>query len=508
MNVALRRPLAAAWLAALAVAAMHMPLEHLARKTGASGGYSATAMLARFAAPSTWLWLALNLIGTMTEAIAGSIGMVVFALRAAHDDVCRRYYADDWRHSPRAVILLAVVCGMLVAMLTTAAFFAPPDRADQLAYGRYALPTLVPLIAIGLIRLYVSREARWRDTQWAIAIGLGGIAIMGIAFTQIPPALTTNWNFINAIGFYLVQRFSGPSDAWWGIALCFIASSAVLYLSNWHSAGRAVAIFALLNVVVAISAWLLLTLPYSKYYNSDRHVVEAARAFEEAAGSPICVNLGAGIDAWHAIDLSWHLFPQLATRTQRPTQCARGTIQALKGTPPAGMRLVAVERASPIGHVPVGLFIEDGPALAAFARTQTLPPATALRPVPAADRYADITINGMSLPHIRIRIGSTVTWSVGVTNRGASTWPAPASADLPYPVLLGASARDENGVEQNYRTALPHSFAPGQSGAVPIKIGPFKRTGQYQIRIGILQEHIAWFSGSLNLTIDVVDARS
>ena len=131
-----RRMVAVAWLVAVAVAALHVPLELRAgRPAGGGGGYSLGVMLSRLSEPSAWSWLLFNLIGATTEALVSSLGIFAFGVHAATTELRTAWKHGADRCTPKAAALLASLTGMAIALLATAAFFAPPERAVGGARG-------------------------------------------------------------------------------------------------------------------------------------------------------------------------------------------------------------------------------------------------------------------------------------------------------------------------------------------------------------------------------------
>ena len=368
-----RRMVAVAWLVAVAVAALHVPLELRAgRPAGGGGGYSLGVMLSRLSEPSAWSWLLFNLIGATTEALVSSLGIFAFGVHAATTELRTAWKHGADRCTPKAAALLASLTGMAIALLATAAFFAPPERADQLAYGRYALPMLVPLLAIGLVRLPDARAQRVRRMTWAMTVGLAGIAITATAFTQLPATARTNWNFVNAAILHMAQRQAPWVDAWAAIAACFVAGTLMLRWCLQHSRRRAMAAYLGINLAAAACGWLTTTLPGSRYYAYDRTIVDTVHALATARNVRLCITFGRGVDAWHRPDLGWRLLPHVGPQVGRE-RCLHGTIASLETAPPAHMRLIATERPSPLGtKTPIGLFMEGGAELDPFAEANGL----------------------------------------------------------------------------------------------------------------------------------------
>ena len=371
-----RRAMAIACVVAVAVAALHAPLEQFAGRTQGSGGYSLSVVLAHFRAPGAWRWLAFNLVGTTTEAIVASFGLFVIALRAIAAGLESAWRNDEYRRMPQAAILLACASGMAVALLVTAAFFVPPERADQLAYGRYALPTLVPLLAIGLIRLHATRAQRLRDLAWAIAAGLIGIAISASAFTLLPAAAKANWSFVNSIALYLAQRFVPFIGAWAAIASCFVALMAVLCLCIRHSSRRAVTMYLAFNLAIAAVAWLTTTLPGSRYYAADRRASKPLAHSAPRLGIAFASHSARG--SMHTAGVGWRLFPQIAQH-DAGRNCAHEKVHALNSRPsprhtPGGHRTALT-----IGdEYPARTVRQERAGTRKIGRTHELPPENAL----------------------------------------------------------------------------------------------------------------------------------
>lgn len=488
------------WLVALSVASLHGVLEQLAGRTSSNGGYSVHAMLAQLATPSGWGWLLANLVGAATEAVVAAFGLPVVAGLLVWRELRQSLQGGHPLVTPRNTILIASVAGFVTALLVTAVFFVPPVRADMLSYGRYALPTLVPLLAIGVIRLHADSPQRRRDIGLAAGCGLLGIACTTVAFNQLPDSAATNWNFINSVTLYLAQRHL-PFSPWFAIAVAFTCVIALLHAALRHSSHLASMSYASLNIAIFAIAWLTITLPGSRHYAHDRHVVEAARAFANATGKPLCATLMPGIDAWHRPDFGWRLAPYLDQSDAR--SCVPARIQPISAAPPARMRLAAVERGSPLpGSEPVGLFVQEGSELVVFSQSRTLPSVTAIAPLASEDRRSDVRIEFPEHPPLVVALGKHLDLQLRVTNLGRSTLSTGEDGLFPYPVLAGAYVRIGTSV-LNYRTRLPGSIAPGESTLVGIRIGPINHPGSHPIHAGIVQEHVAWFDGGVDATLVV-----
>lgn len=503
----LRWPLAAMWILAVGVAALHVPLESLAdRADKVSRGSSLKTVLGHFAIGGSWKWIGLNLVGSATEAIVGSIGLLVLALRAGAADLRHMVVGDRKRDWPRMAPQAAAFTAFAIALLVTAVFFVPPTRADQLAYGRYVLPTLVPLLAFGVLRMFRCPECRGRDAAWAIIAGAAGILVMGVAFLDLPRAFASRWNFINAIGLFLANRFGPFDDVWVSVLACFVVAMVLVHFLAGRSIARAVAMIVAINLAIFCVAWRIVTWPDTFNRNAERTVIEAARAFEPATGVPLCIQLDPrAVKTWHRVDLGWRLLPQLSTHVPRASSCVPAMIRPVRDAPATGMRLVAAERPSPVGGQPIGLFVASGAELAAFGRSWPLPPGDAIAPIPVQDRRSEVDILSASSPELRVGTGAPVYLDIRVVNRGSTAWSRTTQAFLPYPVNIGAIASDGVHPTTNYRNVLPRDIGPGETDIMTLKVGPFRHAGRYKLHVGVVQEHVAWFDGGETLQILVTD---
>lgn len=501
----LRAPMAVAWMATLAVAALHAPLERLALKPAAMD-YNVGSIFTRLTLVSTWKWMGLNLIGATTEAIVGTLGLLVLALRLAARETLETLRARRWQTSSRAALLVANALSLIAAFVVTAAFFVPATRADMLSYGRYALPPLIPMIAVAAIRLQLaSRAERRSDAIWAIAAGMLGIGIMIAAFRSLPAEITGTWNYLNAVELYLASLYDGPARAWQVIGACFVVVAVGLHTLARCSARGATVAFVLCNLLLAGFIWQSLTLLYSRVYGSERPVVDSARSFRSATGTPLCTGLGGGLDDWNHIDLSWRLLDELALSPARQAPCTRGMILPSNEKPPEGMQAVTTERTSPIDHQAITLYVESSESLEAFARVHPLWNPNSIAPLPLEDRRATIAIDGVSTDQLTMRVDAALHWDVRITNRGAHAWPAHAQDGRVRPVLLGATINRDAATPRNVRQTLPIALAPGESTVVPIEVGPFTEAGTYRVHVGIVQEFVAWFETGVDIVVHVTD---
>ncbi len=487
----IRPAMVLAWVMMFAVSMLHGPLERIAGTLhNMHGGYSPMALLERLASPSAWPWLLSNFVGCTTDAVVASLGLFVIALRC----VAAELRADRW--SSPSVVLMAAVVAMGAGLFSTAAFFVPPERADQLAYGRYALPALVPLIAAGLVRLQ-DEAARGRDLLWVFATAVVGVGITALAYEHLPPAAKANWNQINSPLLHLSQQLLPKSSAWMAILACFAGASSIIALAWRGSANRARAAFVVLNLAAFATFSSTTTYPGGRYFTGDRQVVGVARAFADGTSDGLCLDLDPALDGWQRTDLGWRLFPQIANVTNG---CVRGVIQRLDAPAPADMRFVAVERPSPLPHsAPLALYVTDGPEVEAFASDHALLSIAALAPLAPADRSAKVTLEQ---PALRVETGATLDVRIRVVNGSSLTLTTVDPRVSANPILVGAYVESTNG-QMNFRASLPRPIAPAQGIEASLQLGPFDQPGRYAIHVGVVQELVAWFDGGVDTTIEV-----
>ncbi|HVT33711.1 MAG TPA: hypothetical protein VHE32_13765 [Rhodanobacteraceae bacterium] len=512
-RASLRTALAMMWIAALCVCALHAPLENLAGKPAALGSsYSAGYMLRRLLHPSAWPWIAFNGFGALTEAVASSLGVVAIALGGLAADLAAVPRRDRKAEAPRIGVIMAIALGFAVGLLMSATFFIPPQRADYLAYGRYALPATVPLLAIGLLRFSLGAAARRRDASIAMATGLTCIVLMGIGFSRLPAEITRAWNYVNAPMLYIAQHaaysLQALQNSWLEIGICFVVFGGALYLFALASRASGIGAYVALNLGVAAFGWLAVTWPSARVVNADRHVVAAANAFGSVTGVPLCVQLSDELqhDFWIAIDMRWHaLNAQTDTIRDDARPCATASIDVLKGgTSASADRVIAIERLRPEMQDYIGLFVEPGPALTAWkAKMAPIPPET-LAPLPESERRADVVAPAAA--DLAVRVGKKLSLDVQVTNTAVSTaWPADDQA--PYPIRLGARVFPADGTQAvgEYRAAFAAPIPPGGRATVHIDVGPFARPGMFTVSIGVVQERVAWFADTQDIRVQVSD---
>ncbi len=211
-----RRTVTIIWLSALAIGALHVPVEILAGKAAAPGiqHSSAASMFSSLASLSGWAQLALNAGGAAVVAIVGSSGLTVLVAI----DACRNFRAA--MSKPTAVVPIACLAVLVACILVTALFFNPPARADHVVYGRYLLPAMIPLIALGLARI-ATAEPRLRALFAALAVGLPLVVLVASAFRLVPHPPVTNWNPITTVELFVPYTLTGSLN-WIAVGLWFL----------------------------------------------------------------------------------------------------------------------------------------------------------------------------------------------------------------------------------------------------------------------------------------------
>jgi hypothetical protein len=507
--------MAVTWICALGIAALHGSLEHLAGKPEALGSaYSVEHVWRQLLQPSNWKWIALNGFGALSEAIAASLGIAAIGLLALASELRSIRTGGLRAVTARVAIMLCLLLGFAVALLMSAVFFIPPSRADHIAYGRYALPATIPIVAVGLLRFSRARAGRRRDGILALAAGIASILTMAMAFARLPPMTTTTWNYVNAPTLFIAQYethiFEQSHNGWWEIGLCFVVVAGALHLIAAASRRGGITTYIAINVLIAALAWQTIPWPNARTYAVDANVVAAANAFEAVTGSPLCVDLSPelGLDVWFDIDMRWRMLNALPDTVRHDRRaCSTALVAALNGTvqDPDGARLIAVERQRPLMKRYIGLFVEPGAALNTWKAKMPPVPREILAPLPEGEHRAHVDVLAVSaVPHLEV--GDVLGLDVRVVNNGArSTWPA---TDVgPYPILLGARSYlgDKAQAVGEYRARLGRALAPGDSTTAHIDVGPFTRAGTYRVSVGIVQEFVAWFADTTDVLVEVRD---
>lgn len=500
----LRFSAACMWGAAALVAALHGPLEWLAGKSAGPQPetYSLAHALAKFARPETYGWLAFNALGAFTYIAVASFGIIVFSLRetiatslSTWRDRAENLHAAD-------AVRIALLLGFVGSILVTAGYLNPPTRADQMIYGRYALPALIPMLALGVVSLRTAT----RDTPslfwWSAAITLSCIVLMGLGFRFLPHPPANTWVHVNIIDLYIPFILVGRVD-WPTIGFYFALIAFVLYSACVKSGRLAVVLFAAVNLVVAAFITVDATLPANALRARERQAEVALRKFESSTSVPVCIGIAREIDHWHVMDYQNWLYDRIdESAVVDRTRCVRGVIGSMTTNRPSAdqYRLISTDL-----NNPYGLFIRKSVALDAYAASHSLPPSDFPSPLPESDRTAKVE------PHIpeanpRLRAGATSIWPVSVTHLGrGSTWPAVFDPSPKFAVRVGAraDALDGSGTHVEFRGELPRSLMPGESAMVNLAIGPFTKPGRYSMTIGVLQEGVSWFGEAPAVVVEV-----
>lgn len=501
----LRLPTLYLWICALLVGALHVPLEWLAEKSSGAqvDSYSLRFMLGRFATPAAWGQALFTMFGAFTYIAVATFGLVVLALRETIAQTLAAWRQRGAQLSPAATVSLAMLLGLAASILITAVYLNPPTRADHIIYGRYTLPTFVPLLALGLTGLRMAGHGRPPRAWWAIATTLACIVLIGLAFHLLPHPPSDSWVHVNILDLYIPFMLAGRID-WPTIGCYFGLVAFAIYLAASWSGKIAALLFAAFSATVATYITIDSTLPGNALRGRERQSEHAVREFEKATGTPLCVSIASTLDNWHAIDYQNWLFDRIdeSTVVDR-TRCVRAIIASMtdkKRPSSPRFRLISTDL-----NNPYGLFIQASPALDAFAASHPLPPADFPAPLPENERSAKLELLDIS-DGTRLRAGRTYTFGARIMHAGGTvTWPALFDASPLLAVRAGARVDPLDGGDPHieFRADLPRSLAPGESTKVTMTIGPFTKAGRYALNIGALQEGIAWFDETQTITIAV-----
>ncbi len=142
-------------------------------------------------------------------------------------------------------------------------------------------------------------------------------------------------------------------------------------------------------------------------------------------------------------------------------------------------------------------------AIAACEREQEPPappgagqPAQAKKAVVPAPLKEFVQELSCSTPVHTLRVNEKVTLPVTVKNPGTEIWPATGDPTEGYAVHLSYHWLDEAGtvvVLDGARTKLPQDLAPGKSVSLAATIQAPVKTGNFTLRLTMVQEKVAWF---------------
>lgn len=490
------------WLCALAIGALHGPLEFMAGKGALSGLHdsSATSMLSPLASLTGWIRLMLNTGGALVVAIVGSSGLIVLLAIGVFRNVRRSPFELG------TVMMLASLTAVAACILVTAMFFNPPLRADHIVYGRYLLPAMAPSIALGLAGI-ASAEPRARSMLVPLIVGQVLIVSMACAFRIVTHPPLSNWNHVTAVELFVPYKLAGTLN-WVVVGLWFFFGCSITLGSARLGRIAPALVFAALNVGVAAYMFNAYTLPARQYYGSGRYIVETAREFAAQSDVPLCISIDPSLSDWHKIDFRSRLYNQLA-RSTHPEQakCVPARVVPVKVgmAIPMGMVPLEVETTSPAGPFPVALLVEKDLAIERFLSRRSSPRVERLLPVPADQRVADVSALVGTNDIVDATVGSRTEFRVRVTNRSRMRWLAEG---LAYPLRLGIRVREGGGGASvlEDRVALAETLAPGASREFLVPIGPVSQPGHYEVTIGVVQEAVAWFDGALTFELEVRSA--
>lgn len=495
------------WIAAAAVAAAHGPLEWLAGKSSGAKmhAYSADFIFGRYNSLVTWGQALLAVFGVSLYLAIASCGLVILAAAKAGKQVLTTWRRRQEDCEPAAFVSLALLAALVASILVTAIYLTPPDRADQVIYGRYALPCFVPLLALGLTQLRRFDRNRLPLAWGVITAVLAAILLMALAFHWFPHPPEDTWVHINILDVYVPFILAGGID-WPTIGFYFCVLAFPVYsLACFASPRLAIVLFAAINFGIATFITFDSTLPGNEMREQGRQARNALRDFERSTGTPVCLGIAREIDGWHTVDYQNWLFDRIdgSTVVDRG-RCVPGVIASLTKNRPSAERFRLI---STDPYIPYGLFIQNSAALDIFAAGHALPPADFPSALPEGERTVKIETLGLD-EGMRLPVGKPFTFEVQVTReQGRMTWPGYFGETGMYAVRAGARIDSFGGggdPRNEFRAELPQPLKPGQSATLELTIAPIKKPGRYKLEIGVLQEGVAWFSPTKTVTIQAV----
>lgn len=302
------------WACAAAVATLHWPLEWLAGKysTGAGGhhNYSISNIAVGVFSGDPWGRIGADVFGVSSYVVIASAGLVVAAIFNGRPAIFRY-----WRLRPLETsdaVSISAVCALICAIFMTAIFLSHAHRVDQVIYGRYVEPAMVPLIAMGALGLMNGNR---RALKIAGLCSLALVAIMGLLFhyMKLPPR--SPWMPSNVIGLYAPLAFAGGVH-WLYVGAYVLILFAVLIWAARHRPEPVIGIFLAINLVIAGAFFMSQLRPQTVTRDRGRGIVRAAQRVEARYGRRLCVEIGPKVDHWHLVDYRYWLYndiPQSAS---------------------------------------------------------------------------------------------------------------------------------------------------------------------------------------------------
>lgn len=502
----LRSSIFCLWFAAALVAAFHVPLEWLAKKSSDVEhlNYSVPFLLERLASAKALGQMIFNAFGAFTYIAVASFGLAVLGLFETLRAATRAWRQRGVGVPARDAVLLALLVGLAASLAVTAAYLNPPQRVDQVIYGRYTLPSVIPLLALGLLGLRTAFQGRLPTAWRAVATGFALIVLMGMAFHWLPHPPADRWVHINVLDLYIpfvaAERIDWPTI---GFYFCFVAFG-IYSIGAFVSTRLAGVVFAAFNLFVAGYITVDSTLPGNALRARERQAEIAVREFERSTHVPVCVGIADELDNWHALDYQVWLFDRIDQSAVVDRQhCVRGLIASMtEHRPPADQyRLISTDL-----YNPYGLFIQKSPALDAYAAAHPLPLADFPSPLPEDERSTKIELFGVG-DGTRLNVGQPFTFRVRITNESKTLiWPALFDASPLKALRAGARIDPLDGGDPHveFRADLTASLKPGESTIADLTIGPIMTPGRYSLDVGALQEGIAWLIPTQTISIEVV----
>jgi hypothetical protein len=468
---------------------------------GSAQRLTAADMAARLADPASLGPALLALAGQLWYLTVASVGLfplgVWVLVRTA-----RRGEEPEQRLT--AALTLAAAA---VLLATSALFFGQFLRADTAVYGRYAEAFLAPFLTAGLAGFYGSRHRLAAALTPVLLIAALAAAVLA---GQDAAVFQRVYNLMNIAGIAPLVLALG------GIRLLPITAAGIAAALAVHGAGwvrpRAAAVLAgalFLAGGLAVQRWMVPT----------NHTGDAARSIPRAVlalGAPeVAYDLGGfAADEYFAYqfrlgDTHLAVFDSRDARRGPPPQPLVISAKSF-GRRHSDARLVFPER-----FVDQALWVMSGPLQSRLGAAGRLFPADPAAPLPLEACRSRLAWAGGKAPPRMLGSWETRQLQLRVTHRGTGApW-------LPADVLPSAGGSVRIAVVWSRagarvaepRVELPWALAPGDEAVADLPFaaqgadGKPLPPGRYEVRIGLVQELVQWFTdagdGELGLAVEV-----
>jgi hypothetical protein len=364
-------------------------------------------------------------------------------------------------------------------------------RVDHLVYGRYLEGAVPVFLVAGVAGLVAWRHALPR--LLAVVAGLGSLLTLALVVVRGGDAFTGNLMPLNVTGVLAWHSSISELDVLRASLAALAVGAAVWLCARWRPvAGVGLAVVAFAASAVSVQARTLDPFDdtfagMTRIAETVRHLPRGTIGYDRAAYDKEAAN-------FYQVELSDRDVRFVDSRRAKPS-----TTYVISGSrwPRGerwGARRVFVEK----GLYDQGLWVLPGRQQASLVVRGDVLVDGAL---PAAARRQGVHVD---VPR-DVRAGATRWVNVHVTHRGAGAGWIPFGA-VPgrsaSTVRLGGRWFDEQGEQQAGQLAeLDRALLPGQSVDVRLPLTAPARAGRYTLRVGLLEEGVAWFEGDATFTV-------